>query len=170
MATAHDQDEPAQRENATIVREARYEAALAIQTYNRARRDGRVNLAVRKELAQAALDYRDALYEYRIEDALSQPWDERGRWDEGLDWIESAVDQSVDVEKDLGRRNGNTEPVTRPKLLAVDPRELRDTIRELNDVAKELGFSREAKSGTHRAEIDDELMQKYHEWHKQHTN
>jgi hypothetical protein len=146
---SRDDDERRSRENDKIVRSAREEAAVAVRQFNNARRAGRVTSDVRSELARAALNYYDALYEYRDEGALDTEWSERG-----IEWLEAAADRTVTVDKRLPRRNGATQKTQKPAILTVAPSRLRDAIRELNDVAKELGFSRSAREVTPSDEAD----------------
>jgi len=148
-----------QRTDRKIIRTAREEAAAAVRQFNRARVSGNVTLRVRRDLADAALNYYDALHDYRDEEALREPWEERG-----IIWLEEAASETVTVQQSLPRANGATKSVERRYLLAVDPAEIRDTIRELHDVAKELGFSPKAKQGTVRTEIGEELIEEVEEW------
>jgi len=140
-----------QRTDRKIIRTAREEAAAAVRQFNRARVSGNVTLR--------ALNYYDALHDYRDEEALREPWEERG-----IIWLEEAASETVTVQQSLPRANGATKSVERRYLLAVDPAEIRDTIRELHDVAKELGFSPKAKQGTVRTEIGEELIEEVEEW------
>lgn len=132
-----------------IIRTARREAAAAVRQFNSARAAGQVSGNVKRDLANAALNYYDTLYEYRDEGALEEEWSERG-----VEWLESAAMETVETEKSLPRANGSTTTVEQPLLMAVNPVEIRDAIRELNDIAKELGFAPSAREHTPSDEAD----------------
>lgn len=159
MATADD-DERVRRSSAyRLIHHYRERAHAAIQRYNEATVNGGVSGDVRHDLAAAALDYYNALYEFRDEDALEDPWDERG-----IDWLEDAGEQTVEMESSLSRANGATTIEEVPLLQAVDPARLVQTMRELNDVANELGFSARIEESTPRTEITDEMIEKVEQW------
>lgn len=161
MATTDDDRErvsPAYR----LIHHYREQATAAVQRYNEARVRGDVDERVQLDLATAALNYYNVLHEHRDEAALSEPWGERG-----IQWLEQAAQQSVVVEESLPRSNGATAASTKPKLLAVDPEAIKQTILELNDIAKELGLSIRIEESTPRTEITDEMIEEVDEWRKQ---
>jgi len=137
----------------------REQAMGAIDRYNSAVVTQNVSDRVQRDLAQAALNYYYALHEHRDEDALEEPWDERG-----IKWLEEIQNETVTVEESLPRSNNTSTVTTKPALLAVDPERLKGVILELNDVAKELELSARVKSSTPRAEITDGMMEDIEEW------
>lgn len=157
MAAENDQSRvsPAYR----LIHHYRERAAAAVQRYDEAIVRGTVPQSVRRDLATAALDYFHILHEHRDEEALEEPWDERG-----IEFLEELQGETVTVEQSLPRANGATTYVERPAILAVDPRRLTRAILELNDIAKELGLSAEVRESTNRAEITDEMLEWVEEW------
>jgi len=137
----------------------REQAMGAIQRYNTALVNQRVTDRERRDLAQAALNYYYALYEHRDEDALEEPWDERG-----ISWLEDAQHETVAVEESVPRANGATTVTEKPALLALDADRLKDAILELNDIAKELDLSARVKSSTPRTEITEEMIEDVEQW------
>jgi hypothetical protein len=144
-----------------LIHHYRERATAAIQRYNEALVKGSVSEEHRRDLAAAALDYYSVLHEHRDEEALDPHWDERD-----IAWLEDLAGETVEMEQSLPRSNGATTSVERPAILAVDASRLRDLILELNDVAKELGFSARVEESTTRTEITDEMLDKVEEWRK----
>lgn len=147
---------------ARLVHHFREQAMAAVGDYDEALTHGGVPEAVQRDLAKAALDYYNALHEHREEDALDEPWDERG-----ITWLEEAEGATVEVKQQLPRSNGATTTRRKPMLMAVDPERLRNTIRELNEVANELGFGPEIANSVHRTEISDEVIEEVEEWRQE---
>jgi len=145
-----------------LIHHYRERATAAVQRYNEAIVTGGVPADVKQDLATAALDYYNVLYEYREEEALDEEWDERG-----ISWLEELANETVTVEQSLPRSNGATTTTERPAILSVDAHRLKELILELNDVAKELGFSAEVAQSTNRTEITDEMIEKVEKWHQE---
>lgn len=146
-----------------IVYDHEMAALSAVQEYRRQKLGPvPVTEAVRRELAERALAYREVLHKYREKDALDPAWDERD-----IHWIETKQNQLINVEQPSPRRNSNTETVEKPAILAVDPERIVGVIRELEDVADELGFTAATSGATHRTEIDDDLIEEVEEWRQE---
>jgi len=95
---------------------------------------GQVSLHARRQLATAAVQYWDVLKEYGED--RSTEWEESG-----VDQIGALVGETVEVpEPAPGDTNAN-DTVQRPALLSVDPEQLIDVTKELDTLAKELGFA-----------------------------
>lgn len=142
-----------------LIHHYRERAHAAIQRYNEQSWSGDVPADVRKDLAASALDYYNALYEFRDEDALEMPWDDRG-----IDWLDDAEHETVTVERSLNRANGATTMSEIPVIQAVDAARVVRTIRELNDIVGELGLGVRIDESTPRTEIPDELFEEVEEW------
>lgn len=157
MATEQDSSRvsPAYR----LIHHYRERAAAAIERYNNARVRGHVPETVQIDLASAALDYYHILYEHRDEEALDEPWEERG-----IDWLEEFAGTTVTVEESLPRANGATREVQKPAIQTVEPGRLKQVILELNDVANELGLSAEVKESAPRTDISEDLIEEVEEW------
>lgn len=90
------------------------------------------------QVAAALSDYRDLLSDYHDEHALKTSWDER---DVNVDAIDTAIAETTTVEKPMNRRGGATETTTLPKAAAMPAGELIKIGKELDAIAKELGFA-----------------------------
>jgi len=135
MATSDDGD-GGSRQATRLILEQEMAALAAIKEYRSWRfSEHDVPDRVTRQLAEEALAYREVLNKYRNDGDLDPGWDERP-----IHWIETKQRQVVQVEQESPRRNANTETVTKPAILAVDPEEIIAVIRELEDVANELGF------------------------------
>lgn len=145
-----------------LIHHYRERAHAAVTRYNEASVTGDVGPDVRSDLAAAALDYFNALYEFRDEDALDESFDDRG-----IAWLDGADEETRVVERSLARANGATTTERVPLLQTVDPSVLVAVIRELNDVASELGLSARIEGSTPRTEITDEMVREVEEWREQ---
>jgi hypothetical protein len=98
----------------------------------------------RGELAAALADYYDVLSDYRNESALEEPWDERFPGQ-----IDSLLEETVTVERSVPGRNQHArEEVEVPRALQLSTTRLIEIAKELDDVAKELGFAAPAREPT----------------------
>lgn len=136
-----------------LIREAKEEAFHARRQLRREQPGP--SPEAKRELAQAIADYHDVLRDYADERALEKPWDDRFRLDP-----DALLDQTVDVEQAVASRNGNaTEPATVPAAATLPARQLLDLAKELDAIAKELGFAASAKQPTPNTEATtDDLM------------
>jgi hypothetical protein len=148
-------DDAGDRRPKRVVYEHEIAALTAIHDYRDAKLNGGVPDRIVRELAQRALDFREVLHKYRNEDALDPAWDERP-----IHWIDDYQNETRLVEKPSSRRNSNTKTVEQPAILSVDPEALVDVIRELEDIADQLGFSAPVRSPTDHNQVDhDELAE-----------
>lgn len=93
------------------------------------------------ELASAALQYHSVLNEHRDENTLSPKWEKRG-----VDWLETAITDTVTVNKTVDRLGGGTTTEQVPRIHTVSTQKIISTIHELNSIAKELGFSAQTRN------------------------
>jgi hypothetical protein len=135
-------DDEADRRPKRIIHDHRERLQAVRGVFREEQLQGGVSEQTLLDLAAAALQYRDVLVDYRDEDALETPWDERR-----LDWICSLAGQTIQREESLHRSNGATTVVERPAITAVEPDRLLALTKELDAVAKELGFVAEARDG-----------------------
>lgn len=120
-----------------VIHQARVEVHLARGEYNSAvMRNPNPSPDVVLNLAQAAEQYRGTLREYRDENVLSPPWDERN-----LDWIADYIGETVSVEVKAPGMTSNTKTEQRPAILTVNPERIKRLTHRLDDVRKELGFA-----------------------------
>jgi len=148
------------RQPKRVVYEHELAALAAIKEYRRLKfSEQPVPDAMQRQLAEEALAFREVLHKYRREGALDPEWGERD-----IHWIDDYQNRTVFVEEPSARRNDNSKTRERPAILAVDPEQLVDVIRELEDIADELGFSATIEESTPRVEINDELVEEVEEW------
>ena len=108
----------------------------------------------RLDVATILSDYRDLLSDYADEGALRTPWDERN-----VDWIDRTLSETTAVERPLPRRGAVTETVQMPKAAGINPQRLLELGKELDAIAKELGFAAAARDQTDSTEAtQDDLV------------
>jgi hypothetical protein len=105
----------------------------------------------KRQLAVALADYRDVLSDYRDERALETDWEKR---DVDVDIIDDVLARTTTSKRTLNRRGSPTESVTVQLVEEVDPRLLIDIGKELDAIAKELGFAAAANDPTPSEEAD----------------
>jgi len=127
------------------IRETKEEAFQARRVLRRGLPDPDVE--TRLEVATVLSDYRDLLSDYADESALKTPWDGRD-----VDWIDSTLVETTTVERSLPRRGHATEKIEVPQAAVIDPRQLLQLAKELDAIAKELGFAASAKEQTDNTE------------------
>lgn len=101
------------------------------------------SMATKVEAAKAIDRLRGLLEDYRNEGALEVSWEERG-----VDAIRDALTQTTMSTRELDRRGNPEEPVEVKVAAVMSYRELDRIGRELDDIAMELGFGPEPKSGS----------------------
>jgi hypothetical protein len=121
---------------------------------------GSVSPHARRQLATAAVQYWDVLKEYG--DEREDGWEEAG-----VDQLGELVGRTVEVAEPAPGDTSATETVKRPALLSVDPQQLIDVTKRLDELAKELGFAAAVAESGHRTKIDDELIEEVEAWRKQ---
>jgi hypothetical protein len=142
-------DEGGEARDRRLIREAKEQAYHA-------RRQLRHDLPApsgesKRQLAVALADYRDVLSDYRNERALDVDWDER---EVDIDIIDRLLSQTTTASQPLNRRGSPTESVTVQLVEQVDPQVLISVAKELDSIAKELGFAAAAKDPTPSEEAD----------------
>lgn len=106
---------------------------------------------VKKDVGVQLNSYRRVLKRYRNERALEVAWDER---DVNVDLLDRYMSEVVVKEKPLPRRGDAADPEGETNL-AITQMPTQQLIRigeELHDIAKELGFAKQAKSPTPNTE------------------
>lgn len=135
-----------------IIRESKEEAFHARRQLRRGLPTP--SMATKREVAEALADYRDALWDYHGERVLETPWDDR---EVDVDVLDGYLAETVTIERSLDRRGGATEPVKVPKVAEVSSGDLLRIGKELDAIAKELGFAASARDQTpsEEATMDD---------------
>lgn len=141
MADGNDRVDPGFRRSIRKVRERAFMAQLRVREQQVAH--GFVSEDARRELAGATLALRDRLLTFREDSALTQDWS-----DYGVDWVETLAGETVRRPEPTPRSNGNHQTVERPALLYVEPERLMATVRQLDQIARDLGFEAATKDRT----------------------
>lgn len=111
--------------------------------YHRERVNGSVSNETHRELAAAALMYRDVLAEHSSERVVADKWE-----DSGVDGLEALVGQMATIEVKGYGRTSNTRQETRPAVLTVPHTQIYQATKALDRLSKELGFAASAKEKT----------------------
>jgi len=123
-----------------IIREAKEEAFHARRKLRREQPSP--SFATKREVAAALSDYRDLLWDYRDEGALDTEWDERCV---DVDQLDRMLSETVVVEQSLNRRGGAVEKQEVSAVANVSAKHLLRIGKELDSIAKELGFAAPVK-------------------------
>ena len=95
------------------------------------------------DTAVANADYHDLLSNYSTERALQTAWDER---QVNVDAIEEILGQVTQAPQSMNRRGNAQKPVNVPLVEEVDGQFLIKIGKELDTIAKELGFAPKANN------------------------
>lgn len=120
---------------------------------------GHVSEQTRRELIQAAMEYRSELVQYADESIVEEDWDESG-----IEWLADLLHETTTVPKEAPGRTSNPERTTRPAVMAVDPSYILEVTHELDHIAKKLGLGLNVTQSEPRTEITEEDMEKLEEW------
>lgn len=135
-----------------IVREAKEEAFHARRQGRREKINWQVltpRMKSRVEVAAALADYHDVLLDYHDERALQTPWEERLPVDPDV-----LLDKAITLEKSIQCRNPHAaDEIEVPAAATYPVKELLELAKELDAIAKELGFAADAKSSRERFHI-----------------
>jgi len=109
------------------------------------------SMGTKLEVAAALSDYRDVLEDYQGESSLRTPWNERD-----VDWIDRALAETATVDEPVMHHNpAATRETDVPLAATVDAGELLQLGKELDAIAKELGFAAAAKDTTEGGEASE---------------
>lgn len=138
-----------------LIREAKEEAFHARRQLRRDQLRGDQpgpGVQAKLDAAVALADYRDVLYDYHDEGALKTPWGER---EVDVDALDRYLSETTVQEKELNRRGEASEPVTVPKVADISTEYLFRAGKELDAIAKELGFAASAHTPTPHTETSE---------------
>jgi hypothetical protein len=143
-----------------IVQESREQMQAARSDYFSNKLAGNVSLRVRHQLARAARQYYDALWEYRDRNpSIEAAWEESD-----VEYIEMLSNDTVYVDVDPpGDAPGNTSE-ERNALVAAEPEFVLRLTKQLDKIANEMGFAATTKEATPRTEITDQMIEEVEEW------
>lgn len=134
-----------------LIREAKEEAFHSRRALRRELPSPSLNTKV--EVASALADFRDLLSDYRDEGSLKTPWDER---EVDVDEIDVMLSRTVEKEETLNRRGSPTRTRDVPLVAIIPASHLIRIGKELDSIAKELGFAASAKEQTDNTEASHE--------------
>jgi hypothetical protein len=123
------------------VREVKEDAFRSRQYLRRQMPDPSIETKI--EVAAALSDFRDLLMNKSRSSALSHSWESYD-----VDWIEEALVQTTQVERELPRRGRACERVDVPVAATVDAQELLQLGKRLDAIAEDLGWSAGSASGS----------------------
>lgn len=104
---------------------------------------GGVTDETHRDLATAALQYRDVLSEHAEESVVREQWEQSG-----VDGLERLVGETQQIGVEAPGRTSNTQTVTQPAVLAVPAEEIYLATKALDSLAKELGFAAATRERT----------------------
>lgn len=131
-----------------LIREAKEEAFHARRQLRREQPNP--SHETKLDVAAALADYHDVLTDYSDETALKTDWSDRLETDPDV-----LLSETVTVEKPTQSRNHSaTQRQDAPKAIAMKPEELLAMAKELDAIAKELGFAASARDPTPNTKAD----------------
>jgi hypothetical protein len=118
-----------------LIREMRYEVQQARNRYWEEGVNGGVSTQTHRDLAAKAVEYYDVLYEYREETILDD-----GDWP-NINDLRSRVGKTTEVVSTAGGRGAGADTETVPAVTQVSIGRILQVTKQLDDLAKKLGFS-----------------------------
>jgi hypothetical protein len=143
MSSSHSDDGALSQPAGRIIYQTRQRVQEVRNQYHRERVFGSVSAETHRELATVALQYRDVLAEHAEEQVVREAWRESG-----VDRLEELVGETRPVEVAGAGDTRNTETVQRPAVLAVSHADIYQATKDLDRLAKELGFAASTRDKT----------------------
>jgi len=103
------------------------------------------SVEAKRETAAALSDYRDVLWDYREEGVLEEAWDERPV---NVDEVDRYLTEQTLVEKSMNRRGHAQNSEVAPLIDDIPAQNLFAIGKELDAIAKELGFAASTRDTT----------------------
>lgn len=126
-----------------LIRHAREQMQMARGDYYREKLNGSVSLQTRQQLASAAMQYYDVLWEYRVRDQqIKQSWEESN-----VDLIQQLNDDTTSVKVETPGDSPGNDTAERNALVACDPNLVIQLTKELDALANEMGFAAGMRQG-----------------------
>lgn len=134
MAKSNRDDVSRQTAADRLINEAREHLQAVRNQFWRERVNGNVTQHTKRELAIAALQVYDVLFENRDEDVI------RGEWeDSSIPQLESLLAKTVTKARPAPGDTANGDSVQVPAIMAVDADRLLAMTKDLDEIAKNLG-------------------------------
>jgi hypothetical protein len=126
-----------------LIYDAREQLQLVRNEFWRQRVRGTVSSKMKRELAVAAIQLHDVLWEHSDENAIEDEWD-----GSNVDDLRTLLDKTVSVPEQTPGDSANNRTVERPAIAAVDGDWLVDVSKRLERLAKQLGFGANTRDET----------------------
>lgn len=134
-----------------LIRHAREQMQMARGDYYREKLNGSVSLHTRRELARAAVQYYDVLWEYRVRDQqIKQAWEQSN-----VDLIQQLSDETAQVATDTPGDSPGSATAERNALVACDPDMVVELTKELDSLANEMGFAAGMRQGRNLGKVGE---------------
>jgi len=134
-----------------VIREAKEEAFNARRSLRREFPQPSIQTKIR--VAAVLSDYRDVLYDYHDETALQTKWDDRSV---DVDVLDRALSETTEISQPMNRRGSAENDVPVPLAAEFSARHLLQIGKELDAIAKELGFAASAKDVTPNTQTSED--------------
>lgn len=159
---SRDDEERREKIPGRLIQQARQRAHEARYVLRGELIQGSVSQDAKQLVAKAAMGYYDELKEHREESVVENLWEETG-----IDELEEYLYSQATVRQEAPGATSNTQVRTVPAIQALTAQELIHVVDELDNLAKELGFSAAVTESHHRTVIDDDLIREVEKWRKQ---
>jgi len=147
----HYDDEFEDSQPRRLVYMARHHMQAARNQYLSEMVQGGVSPQTKRQLATAAIQFYDVLWEHREERIVAEKWEELA-----VDQLKDALGSTVTVEQSVPGDTTNTRTVQRPAITQIDGQRIFEESKKLDQLAKELGFS--AKIREQEAGLDEAVV------------
>jgi hypothetical protein len=138
-----------------LVSQARVQMQQARSQYWGEGSSGHVSESTLQDLRSSLLQYYDVLREHRSEKAIKEEWDSKE-----FDQLPEMISTKVTVESDTAGHGSGSSEDTVPYIQTLSAKELVDISYELDDVAKELGFTAAVDEHTSTTEVTQDLVKR----------
>ncbi len=108
------------------------------------------SVETKRRLAEALANYRDQLVDHRGDTSLKEPWDDR---EPDVDIVDDLLEQTVKVTSSSDWA-GRAKQQSVPAVAKLDAKHLIEIGKELDAIAKELGFGANTRDTTPEDEAD----------------
>jgi hypothetical protein len=139
-------DEGSDPQPKRLIYDAREQVQAVRNEYWRQSVRGYVSTTMRRELATVAIQYYDVLSEHSEEKAIN------GQWDDSVETLREALGSTVEVAVQAPGDTGAVTFEERPAITQLDPDRIVQVTKQLDRIAKELGFGAQVREPTHHDE------------------
>lgn len=144
MSSDEQRDDPQPKR---LIYEIREKVQVVRNQFWREAVQGYVTQSTKKELAITAVQYYDVLSEHSEEKAVKRDWK-----DAGVDWIREAIGATETVAVEAPGDTDAVEYEERPAVMQLDGLQIVRVTKDLDKLAKALGFGAQVRDPTHHDE------------------